>query len=83
MSMWYRWWKAIEATASGAVTTLGALLAVAGLVLLVIGKLSESSWLTAMGWVALVWLPVTIARMIIFYRRGLSKIGSNSPHRDW
>ncbi len=79
--MRYRWWKAVEAIAPGAVASLGALLALAGLVLAVTGNLTRSTWLTAIGCVYLAWLPWTIVRVIVSYRRGQVPTGCNAPGR--
>ena len=79
--MWYRWWKAAEAIAPGVVTSLGLLLALAGLVLVVTGNLTRSTWLTAIGCVYVVWLPWAIVRVIVSYRRGQVPAGGNAPGR--
>lgn len=79
--MWSRWWKAVGATAPRAGASLGWLLALAFLVLVVMGDLTRSAWLTAIGCVYLAWLPLTIVRVIVSYRRGQVPAGGNAPGR--
>ncbi len=77
--MWYRWWKAVDAIAPGVVTSLGALLALVGLIQAVTGNLTRSMWLTAIGCVYLAWLPWAIVRVIVSYRRGQVPAGGYGP----